>query len=52
MTINKATIPNHLHFIQMQLKQCCGSGSFYRQAKIARKTLIPTGLWLLYGFLS
>jgi hypothetical protein len=41
--------------------QCCGSGSistrygsgsFYHQAKIVRKTLIPTVLWLLYDFLS
>jgi hypothetical protein len=29
-----------------------GSGSFYHQAKIVRKTLIPTGLWLLFEFLS
>ncbi len=29
-----------------------GSGSFYHQAKIARKTLIPTVLWLLLDFLS
>ncbi len=29
-----------------------GSGSFYRQAKIVRKTLIPTVLWLLLDFLS
>jgi hypothetical protein len=28
--------------------QCCGSGSFYKQAKIVRKTLISTILWLLY----
>ncbi len=28
------------------------SGSFYHQAKIARKTLIPIVLWLLYDFLS
>ena len=27
------------------------SGSFYHQAKIVRKTLIPTVLWLLYDFL-
>ncbi len=33
-------------------KQSCGSGSFYRQAKILRKTLILTVLWLLYDFLS
>jgi hypothetical protein len=46
-------------------RQCCetwsesisqrygsGSGSFYNQAKIVRKTLIPTVLWLLYYFLS
>jgi hypothetical protein len=44
---------------------CCGSGSvcflglqwiwiriFYRQAKIVRKTLFPTVLWLLSDFLS
>ncbi len=32
----------------------CGSGSFYHQAKIVRKTLIPTGtvLWLFFYFLS
>ncbi len=29
-----------------------GSGSFYPQAKIVRKTLIPTALWLLFDFLS
>jgi hypothetical protein len=29
-----------------------GSGSFYRQAKIVRKTLIPTVLVLLLNFLS
>jgi hypothetical protein len=29
-----------------------GSGSFYRQAKIIRNTLIPTALWLLFDFLS
>jgi hypothetical protein len=29
-----------------------GSGSFYHLAKILRKTLIPTDLWLLYDFLS
>ncbi len=29
-----------------------GSGSFYLQAKLVRKTLIPTILWLLYDFLS
>ncbi len=28
------------------------SGSFYRQAKIVRKTLIPSALWLLFDFLS
>jgi hypothetical protein len=28
------------------------SGSFYHQAKIVRKTLIPTALWLLFNFLS
>jgi hypothetical protein len=28
------------------------SGSFYHQAKIVRKTLIPTVLWLLLAFLS
>ncbi len=31
------------------LLQCCGS--IYHQAKIVRKPLIPTVLWLLYGFL-
>ncbi len=29
-----------------------GSGSFVHQAKIGKKTLIPTVLWLLYDFLS
>ncbi len=29
-----------------------GSGPFYHQAKIVRKTLIPTVLWLLFDFLS
>jgi hypothetical protein len=29
-----------------------GSGSFYNQAKIVRKTLIPTVLLLLFEFLS
>jgi hypothetical protein len=29
-----------------------GSGSFYHQAKVVRKTLIPTVLLLLYDFLS
>ncbi len=29
-----------------------GSGSLYHQAKIVRKTLIYTVLWLLYDFLS
>ncbi len=29
-----------------------GSGSFYHQAKIVRKTLIPPVLWLLLDFLS
>ncbi len=29
-----------------------GSGSFYHQAKIVWKTLIPTVLWLLLDFLS
>ncbi len=29
-----------------------GSGSFYHQAKIVRKILIPTVLWLLFDFLS
>ena len=28
------------------------SGSFYYQAKIVRKTLIPTVLWLIFDFLS
>ncbi len=29
-----------------------GSGSFYSQAKIVGKTLIPSALWLLFDFLS
>ncbi len=32
--------------------QFCGSGSFYHQAKIVRKTSIPTVFWLLYNYLS
>jgi hypothetical protein len=28
------------------------SGSFYHQAKILRKSLVPTISWLLYDFLS
>ncbi len=32
--------------------QSYGSGSFYHQAKIVKKTLIPTVLWLLYNVLS
>ncbi len=28
------------------------SGSFYHQAKVVRKILIPTALWLLFDFLS
>ncbi len=36
------------------VSQRCGfkSGSFHHQAKIVRKTLISTVLWLLYDFLS
>ncbi len=29
-----------------------GSGSFYHQAKIVRKTMIPSALWLLFDFIS
>jgi hypothetical protein len=29
-----------------------GSGSFYHQAKVVRKTLIPTVFWVLFDFLS
>jgi hypothetical protein len=29
-----------------------GSGSFCHEAKIVRKALIPTVLWLLFDFLS
>jgi len=38
----------------MDWNQCSRSesGSFYHQAKIVRKTLIPTVLWLLLDFLS
>jgi hypothetical protein len=42
---------------QLPHNQCCGSGSqsgsrsFYHQAKIVRKTLIPTVLWLFFDFL-
>jgi hypothetical protein len=34
------------------ISQRYGSGSFNHQAKIVRKTLIPTVLWLLFDFLS
>ncbi len=34
------------------VSQRYGSGSFCHQAKIIRKTLIPTVLWLLYDFLT
>ncbi len=34
------------------ISQRYGSGSFYHQAKIVRKTLISTVLWLLFDFLS
>ncbi len=34
------------------ISQIYGSGSFYHQAKIVRKTLIPTVLWLFYEFSS
>ncbi len=34
------------------VSQRYGSGFFYHQAKIIRKTLIPTVLWLLFDFLS
>ncbi len=34
------------------VSQRYGSGTFYHQAKIVRKTLISTVLWLLYDFLS
>jgi hypothetical protein len=34
------------------LRKRYGSGSFYHQAKIVRKTLIPTALQLLFDFLS
>jgi hypothetical protein len=34
------------------ISQRHGSGSFYHQAKIGRKTLIPTVLLLLFDFLS
>ncbi len=34
------------------VSQRYGSGSFYRQAKIVRKPLIPIVLLLLYDFLS
>ncbi len=29
-----------------------GTGAFYHQAKIVRKTLVPTVLWFLYDFIS
>jgi hypothetical protein len=34
------------------ISQRYGSGSFYHQAKLVRKTLIPTVLGLLFNFLS
>ncbi len=34
------------------IRQKYGSGSFYRQPKIVRKTMIPTALWILFDFLS
>jgi hypothetical protein len=34
------------------ISQRYGSGSFYRQAKIGRKSLISSALWLLFDFLS
>ncbi len=34
------------------VSQSYGSGSFYHEAKILNKTLIPTVLWLLFDFLS
>ncbi len=34
------------------ISQRYGSESFYHQAKIIRKTLIPTAFWLLFYFLS
>ncbi len=34
------------------ISQTYGSGSFYHQAKIVNKTLIPTVLWLLFDLLS
>ncbi len=33
-------------------KYWSGSGSYYHQAKIVRKTLIPNALWPLFDFLS
>ncbi len=36
----------------ISLRYGSGSGSFYHQAKIVRKTLIPIALWLIFDFLS
>ncbi len=38
--------------ISQEIPYGSGSGSFYYEAKIVRKTLISTVLWLLYYFLS
>jgi hypothetical protein len=39
-------------FISQRFGSGSGSGSFYHQAKIVRKSLVPTALWLLFDFLS
>ncbi len=39
-------------FVSISQRYGSGYGSFYHQAKIVRKTLISTVLWLLYAFLS
>jgi hypothetical protein len=61
---SEINIPDPQHCLELYCipsMHCCGSGyiiqrygsgSFYHQAKIVRKTLIPTVLCLLYNFLS
>ncbi len=54
--ISRSITSTTLPIVQKHFFQCCGSGSgsgsFYYQAKIVRKTLIPTDLWLLFDFIS
>ena len=49
----RSSVPKFLDFpIPISVRQMYGSGSFYHQAKIVRKTLIPTVSSLLYAFFS